>query len=135
MKTIEIGIDWSRDFVDLCALMDGEKLQEKRIPVDASGFSQLQKLLEQLTKKCKNIFVAIEDDKHIVSGFLMRKGYPVYPINPKALHRYKETITQTGKKDDMVFPRYTRLRHALLNAAKYSTGFMYPKLECLRLRL
>jgi len=100
MKTIEVGIDWSKEFVDLCATLNGEVLIEERITVNAVGFNRLEKIMLSLKRKVRSIRVAIESDRHAVAGFLMRKGYAVYAINPLALSRFKETFSFSGRKDD-----------------------------------
>ena len=100
MKTIEVGIDWSKEFVDLCAMVGRQVLLEERIEVNAAGFRRLEVLMSSLKKRAQTIRISIESDRHIVAGFLMRKGYSVYAINPLALSRFKETFSFSGRKDD-----------------------------------
>jgi hypothetical protein len=47
-----------------------------------------------------DIPVAIETDKNLLVVALSAAGFPVYPINPRAVARYRERHGQAGGKSD-----------------------------------
>jgi transposase len=50
--------------------------------------------------KPEDVPVAIETDKNLLVVALSGAGYTVYPINPRAVARYRERHAQAGKKSD-----------------------------------
>ena len=44
--------------------------------------------------------IAIETDKNLIVAALQAGGFTVFPINPRAVARYRERHGQAGKKSD-----------------------------------
>lgn len=78
---------------------------EFRVPNGASGLGALLKEIDRLQPDKAQVMVAVErPDGPFVSG-LLDAGYTVYPINPKAIERYRERFALGGTKTDLVDAR------------------------------
>lgn len=95
------GIDWAEAHHDV-ALVDetGEVLIRKRVTADLPGFRELLELIAEHGGGPESTPVAIETDKNLFVTALAAAGFTVYPINPKALARYRERHGQAGAKSD-----------------------------------
>lgn len=51
------------------------------------------------------VLIAVERPDGPFVGELLQRGYTIYPINPKALERYRERFTLAGTKTDIVDAR------------------------------
>ena len=67
----------------------------------AAGFTQLLELLGAHSdgEDCP-IEIAIESDKGLFVAALVAAGFTVFPINPRAVARYRERYGQAGGKSD-----------------------------------
>ncbi|MCK3770976.1 IS110 family transposase, partial [Microbacterium aerolatum] len=65
-----------------------------------SGFSELLGLIAEYGGDSDSTPVAIETDKNLFVVALAGAGFTVYPINPRALARYRERHGQSGGKSD-----------------------------------
>lgn len=85
------GIDWAEARLDV-ALVDeeGKVLIRKRVTADLSGFTTLLELIAEYGGDPDSTPVAIETNKNLFVTALATSGFTVYPINPKALPRYRE---------------------------------------------
>jgi transposase len=101
-----IGIDWADDHHDVC-LEDpsGGLLSEFRIGHDADGFALLHGKLSEHCSEPSDILVALETAHGLLVHELLRHGYQVYVINPKAVDRYKDRHRSSGTKDDRLDAR------------------------------
>lgn len=99
--SITCGIDWAEGHHDI-AIIDagGEVLARRRIDVGVSGFTELEELLAVHAAEPAAVPVAIETDKNLLVVALQGAGHPVYPINPRAVARYRERHGQAGGKSD-----------------------------------
>lgn len=96
------GIDWSEHHHDI-AIVDqsGALLARARIGDDLAGFSELTALLAQHTGgEFTAVDVAIETDRGLLVAALRAAGHRVYPINPKAVDRYRDRYAVSGAKSD-----------------------------------
>lgn len=95
------GIDWAEAHHDV-ALVDenGKIVTRKRVTADLSGFTMLLELIAEHGGDPESTPVAIETDKNLFVVGLAAAGFTVYPINPKALARYRERHGQAGAKSD-----------------------------------
>lgn len=98
---ITCGIDWAEADHDV-ALMDGEGivLGRRRIDTGLGGFGELMAVLAEHTEDPRSVPVAIETDKNLIVVALQTAGLRIYPINPRAVARYRERHGQAGKKSD-----------------------------------
>lgn len=100
METIYIGIDWSRDFVDLAIINgDGNLLLGDKILITKDGFKKLDSIIDRFQNQFR-IVAGIESCEHILAGYLRKKQIPLHEVNPRKLHRFKEIYSLTGQKDD-----------------------------------
>src|SRR5215213_8504141 len=95
------GIDWAEAHHDV-ALVDenGKVVIRKRVTADLPGFTTLLELIAEHGGDPGSTPVGIETDKNLFVVALAAAGFTVYPINPKALARYRERHGQSGAKSD-----------------------------------
>lgn len=85
------GIDWAEAHHDVALVDDdGKVLIKKRVTADLPGFTNLLELIAEHGGSPDSTPVAIETDKNLFVTGLAAAGFTVYPINPKALARYRE---------------------------------------------
>lgn len=98
---ITCGIDWAEAHHDVAlADTEGRTLARARITSDAAGFSTLLELIAEHGGCLEETPVAIETDKNLLVVALVGAGFTVYPINPRAVARYRERHGQAGGKSD-----------------------------------
>jgi transposase len=100
-----VGIDWADDHHDVCLTNEhcpevSGTLDRFRIDQSAAGFDELHARLRQHEPDPQQILVAIETKHGLLVHDLLRQGYVVYGLNPKAVNRYKDRHTQSSAKDD-----------------------------------
>jgi transposase len=99
--SITCGIDWAEAHHDVALLDDaGRVLARARIDTGVPGFTELMGLLTEHAEDPASVPVAIETDKNLLVVALQAAGLTVYPINPRAVARYRERHSQSGKKSD-----------------------------------
>ena len=100
MKTKYIGIDWSREFIDIVIIDEKENLlHADKIFVTKEGFNNLSTILKK-HKKNSILVAGIESCNHIIIGYLHDLKIPIHEINPRKINRFKEIYSLTGQKDD-----------------------------------
>lgn len=99
--TLTVGIDWAEIHHDV-ALMntDGIVVARARIDTGAAGFVDLLALIAEHGGTAADTPIAIETDKNLLVVALADAGFTVYPINPRAVARYRERYGQAGGKSD-----------------------------------
>ena len=101
MEGIACGIDWAEGHHDVAIInASGQVLARRRIDTGAGGFSELEELFAVHAAEPSAVPVAIETDKNLLVVALQGAGHPVYPINPRAVARYRERHGQAGGKSD-----------------------------------
>lgn len=95
------GVDWAEAHHDI-ALVDegGAVVARTRIDTGAAGFGALLTLIAEHEGSAQDTPVAIETDKNLLVVALVEAGFTVYPINPRAVARYRERYGQAGGKSD-----------------------------------
>jgi transposase len=98
---IYVGIDWADDHHDVAITDDSaQTLSTFQISHDSSGFALLQAKLESFHQPPDQILVALETNRGLLVHELLRSGYSVYAINPKAVNRYKDRYVLSKAKSD-----------------------------------
>ena len=97
------GVDWAEAHYDV-ALVDGDGVVVARARIDtgATGFNKLLALIAEHEGSAQDTPVSIETDKNLLVVALVEAGFTVYPINPRAVARYRERYGQAGGKSDLL---------------------------------
>jgi transposase len=99
--SITCGIDWAERHHDVALVDDtGTTVAKKRIDTGLNGFTELLALIAEHGGEPDTVPVAIETDKNLIVVGLAAAGFTVYPINPRAVARYRERHGQAGGKSD-----------------------------------
>jgi len=99
--TISCGIDWAEAHHDLALVdHDGKVVARERIGTGVAGFTRVGELIAEHGGSPADTPVAIETDKNLLVVALAGAGFTVYPINPRAVARYRERHSQAGGKSD-----------------------------------
>ena len=96
------GIDWAEDHHDIALTdRDGKLLARRRISDDAAGLASLLALLAEHGDTAEDpVPVAIETPRGLLVACLRATGRQVYPINPRAVARYRDRHSIAGRKSD-----------------------------------
>lgn len=95
------GIDWAERHHDVALVDDsGRTVAKQRIDTGLTGFTELLALIAEHGGTPESVPVAVETDKNLIVVALMTAGFTVYPINPRAVARYRERHGQAGGKSD-----------------------------------
>ena len=99
-----IGIDWADDHHDIFVVDDAKRqVAEFRVKADREGIGHLRDRLHQLSQEAggkEHIAIGIETSRLLLVDLLLNDGYSVYPINPKAIDRYRDRYTASQSKCD-----------------------------------
>ena len=96
-----VGIDWASDHHDIAITNDSaEKVSAFRIEHNAKGLQLLRDKLRDLGVPKEEILIGIETPRLLIVEFLLNEGFTIYPINPKAIDRYRDRYTQSQSKSD-----------------------------------
>jgi transposase len=101
MGRVYVGIDWADDHHDVHVTNDGAAaLDSFRIPHSHDGVEILKKRLGKFSGNPDSVLVAIESHHGLLIYALLEAGYTVYPINPKAMDRYRDRYRMSSSKSD-----------------------------------
>jgi transposase len=96
-----LWIDWAEAHHDVALVDDaGKTLTKVRVGADAAGFSRLLEVIAEQGGSPEATPVAIETDENLFMVALAAAGLSVYPINPRAVARYRERHVQSGGQSD-----------------------------------
>ena len=101
-----IGDDWAEGHHDVVVQDEaGKTLARRRLPEGADGVARLHELVASRfggdgEPDPAQVVVVIETDRGPWVKALAAAGYRVYPVNPRQAARHKESIANSGKKDD-----------------------------------
>lgn len=99
--TLTCGIDWAEVHHDVALMdQDGIIVARARIDTGAAGFVELLNVIASNGGTATETPVAIETDKNLLVVALADAGFTVYPINPRAVARYRDRHGQAGGKSD-----------------------------------
>ena len=103
-KMIYVGIDWADDHHDIVITDDSAKtLNQFQIDHTPDGFALLHANIASHQKSPADVLIAIETNRRgLLVHELLRAGYTVYAINPKAVNRYKDRHVLSKAKSDLL---------------------------------
>ncbi|HVA92622.1 MAG TPA: transposase, partial [Chloroflexota bacterium] len=85
------GIDWADDHHDVYVTNEqAEKLAAFRVAHTVEGLATLRQRLREVGAEPEMLQIAIERPDGLLVASLLDWGYAVYPINPKAVDRYRD---------------------------------------------
>lgn len=95
------GIDWAESHHDVALVdSDGKVVARQRIRAGSDGFTALLSLIAEHGGNPQSTPIGIETEKNLLVVALSSAGFTVYPINPRAVARYRERHRQAGSKSD-----------------------------------
>ena len=97
-----MGFDWAKDHHD-CIVLDGDGRIAADVQIDHNneGWCRLRNILIKLAGADLSIVgVAVETNCGPAVEKLLELGCTVYPLNPKAAHRYRDRKAPSGGKTD-----------------------------------
>jgi len=98
---LRVGIDQGSQYHDVCLAPEAQAPQYLRVPSDADGLAQLLEAIRRLEPHPDQVHVAVEGSgQGLFVAALLAEGFRVYPINPKAVDRYRDRFSPAGSKDD-----------------------------------
>jgi transposase len=101
MEQVYVGIDWANDHHDVHITNDNaETLANFRIQHSLDGVERLKNRLVKFASNPDCVLVAIECHHSLLIYALLEAGYAVYPINPKAMDRYRDRYRMSSSKSD-----------------------------------
>jgi len=101
MERIYVGIDWADDHHDVHVTDDrATQLDSFIILHSHSGLEELKRRLARFSAVPENILVTVEWHQGMMIFSLLETGYQVYPINPKAMDRYRGRYRMSSSKSD-----------------------------------
>jgi transposase len=94
------GIDWSENHHDYCIVdRAGKRLAGGRVPEALHGWQVLAAELDKYGQG-QSVPVIIETERGLLVDELRRTHHPVYAVNPKAVHKYRQRWSVSGAKSD-----------------------------------
>lgn len=100
-KLIYVGIDWADDHHDVLITDDtAQTLDKFQIPHTCDGVALFHTKVAQHQPSPGAVLIAIETDRGLLVHELLRAGYTVYAVNPKAVNRYKDRHVLSKAKSD-----------------------------------
>jgi len=103
MKSLFIGIDWADEDHDVCITSEvGKCLSAFAIDDSILGLHKFNSTVSSYGVEPSEVHIAIETPHGLMVNALIRFGYNVYPINPKA-------VETNGKHTEHPMPEMTTL--------------------------
>jgi len=101
MEEILCGIDWASDHHDVVLIdAQGRKLGRRRISDTAAGLGELTAMFAAHGGGPGTVKIAIETERGLLVAALRTAGYEIYPVNPKAVDRYRDRHHLARGKSD-----------------------------------
>jgi len=101
MERVYVGIDWADDHHDIHITDDSASpLDSFSIPHSYDGMKKLRERLGKSSSDPGNVLVAVESHQGLLIYALLEARYLVYPINPKAMDRYRDRYRMSSSKSD-----------------------------------
>ena len=97
-----VGIDWSDQFLDYhVRRAEGDVLTTGQVRNNLEGLADLYVTVETHALP-EGIGIAIETSHGAWVQALLDRGYHIYPVNPKAVDHYRESLSVAGNKSDKI---------------------------------
>jgi transposase len=96
------GLDWSDTHHDVVVLdADGQQVASKRVEHSKAGLEALTRFLEGISGPSQKQHLAciVETNRGLLIAALLEAGFPVYPVNPKAIDHRR---APSGAKTDLI---------------------------------
>ena len=120
---IYVGIDWADDHHQVAITDDSaETLSQFQISHDTAGFAMLREQIARFCSSPDQVLVALETSRGLLVHELLRCGYWVYAINPKALNRYKDRYVLSRAKSDPIDALGLTINAVFFEAIMRNTG-------------
>ena len=101
MKSLFIGIDWADEDHDVCITSEvGKCLSAFAIDDSILGLHKFNSTVSSYGVEPSEVHIAIETPHGLMVNALIRFGYNVYPINPKAVRNERKTYRASDARDD-----------------------------------
>jgi transposase len=101
MERIYVGIDWADDHHDVYVTdSSAAALDSFNIPHSHEGMEKLINRVARCSADKESVLVAVESHQGLLIYALLEAGYLVYPINPKAMSRYRDRYRMSSSKSD-----------------------------------
>ena len=96
-----IGLDWSKEHHDIALQVTGSTtVEHHRFAHDPAVVADWLRTLHERFDG-HPVGIALETSKGAIVHALMEATHVVlFPINPRSLHRFRETFSPNGAKDD-----------------------------------
>jgi transposase len=101
MTSLFIGIDWADEDHDVFITNEiGTSLDAFAIDDSILGLHQFNSTVSSYEVEPNDVHIAIETPHGLIVNALIRQGYNVYPINPKAVRNERKTYRSSDARDD-----------------------------------
>jgi transposase len=101
MGRIYVGIDWADDHHDVHVTDDTATVRGRFTILNSyEGIEELKRRLGESSNAPGDVLVAVESHQGLAIYALVEAGYQVYPINPKAMNRYRDRYRMSSSKSD-----------------------------------
>ncbi|MBC7338767.1 MAG: IS110 family transposase [Firmicutes bacterium] len=100
-----VGIDWAEKAHRVC-IRDDERIHaEIEVPNSAVGAADLLAKIAAIEPDKRNVLFAIEANHGPFIDAILDAGYTIYPLNPKAVERYRDRFRLARAKTDWIDAR------------------------------
>lgn len=101
MGRIYVGIDWADDHHDVHVTDDTATVRGRFTILNSyEGIEELKRRLGESSDAPGDVLVAVESHQGLAIYALVEAGYQVYPVNPKAMNRYRDRYRMSSSKSD-----------------------------------
>lgn len=100
-----VGIDWAEKAHRVCITDDRTIHAELEIPNSPEGAAELLKKVAGIEPDKRNVLFAIEATHGPFVDAILDAGYTLYPLNPKAVERYRDRFRVARTKTDCIDAR------------------------------
>jgi len=98
---LNIGLDWGSEKHAICLMSENRRsLARFEITNDLEGIHKVVSQVEALGFRPEECAVALEGRPELLILTLSSLGFTIYPLNPKAVHRYRDRHKASGATTD-----------------------------------
>jgi len=98
---LNIGLDWGSEKHAICSMSENRRsLAQFEITNDLEGIHKMVSQVEALGFQPEECAVALEGRSEFLILTLSSLGFTIYPLNPKALNRYRDRHKASGATTD-----------------------------------